>query len=142
MDHPIPVTFLRWIILLPAIGAAFNFFLGPWVQKHLGKRVISLVGCGVVLASFSVAVWGFIRILALPHLSRFMIDRLWTWLNVGGLNIDVAFWLDPLSMVMVLIITGVGGLIHIYSTGYMHDDESYWRFFTRLYSASRAIRSA
>ena len=49
--------------------------------------------------------------------------------DVGGLQLDIAFWLDPLSMVMVLIITGVGGLIHIYSTGYMHDDESYWRFF-------------
>src|SRR5208337_820563 len=89
MDHPIAVSFVRWIILLPAIGAAINFFLGPWLQKNLGKRAISVVGCGVV----------------------------------------IAWWLDPLSMIMTLIITGVGGLIHIYSTGYMHDDEAYWRFF-------------
>ena len=58
-----------------------------------------------------------------------MLDRMWPWFNVGGINIDIAFWLDPLSMIMTLIITGVGGLIHIYSTGYMHDDEAYWRFF-------------
>ena len=58
-----------------------------------------------------------------------MLDDLWKWFNVGGLNLDIAFWLDPLSMIMTLIITGVGGLIHIYSTGYMHDDDGYWRFF-------------
>src|ERR1700676_2875911 len=129
MDHPISVSFVRWIILLPAIGAAINFFLGPWLQKNFGKRAISVVGCGVVIGAFLLAVWGFVRILALPHLSRFMIDRLWPWLSIGGINIDIAFWLDPLSMIMTLIITGVGGLIHIYSTGYMHDDEAYWRFF-------------
>ena len=58
-----------------------------------------------------------------------MLDDLWKWFDVGGLNLDIAFWLDPLSMIMVLIITGVGGLIHIYSTGYMHDDDGFWRFF-------------
>ena len=58
-----------------------------------------------------------------------MLDDLWKWFDVGGLNLDIAFWLDPLSMIMTLIITGVGGLIHIYSTGYMHDDDGFWRFF-------------
>src|SRR5271167_4256218 len=107
MDHPIPISFVRWIILLPAIGAAINFLLGPWLQKTFGKRAISIVGCGVVVIAFLIAVMGFVRILALPHESRFMLDRLWTWFNVGGMNLDVAFWLDPLSMIMVLIITGV-----------------------------------
>ncbi len=129
MDYPIRVSFVRWIILLPAIGAAINFLLGPWLQKTFGKRVISIVGCGVVIIAFMIALMGFVRILALPHESRFMLDRLWTWFNVGGMNLDIAFWLDPLSMVMVLIVTGVGGLIHIYSIGYMREDESYWRFF-------------
>src|ERR1017187_4914128 len=129
MDHPIPVNFIRWIILLPAIGAAINFFLGPWLQKNFGKRAISFVGCGVVIGAFLLAVWGFARLLALPHLSRFMLDSMWPWLNIGGINVDIAFWLDPLSMIMTLIVTGVGGLIHIYSIGYMHDDDGYWRFF-------------
>ena len=67
MDHPIPVSFIRWIILLPAIGAAINFFLGSWMQKNFGKRAISFVGCGVVIGAFLIALWGFTRILALPH---------------------------------------------------------------------------
>ena len=123
MEHPLAVEFVRWIVLLPLLGAAVNFLAGAALQRELGKRAISIVGCGVVIASFAIALMGLVRILALPHESRFMLDRLWTWFNVGGMNLDIAFWLDPLSMLMVLIITGVGGLIHIYSTGYMHDDE-------------------
>src|SRR6204780_3356304 len=129
MDHPIPVTFIRLIVLLPLVGAAINFLAGAWLQKTFGKRAISIVGCGVVLAAFGVAVTAFLAILKLPPENRFMLDDLWKWFDVGGLNLDIAFWLDPLSMIMTLIITGVGGLIHIYSTGYMHDDDSYWRFF-------------
>ncbi len=78
------------------------------------------------------AVRAFVAMLALPPGSRFMLDRLWRWIDVGGLRLDIAFWLDPLSMIMTLIVTGVGGLIHIYSIGYMHEDESYWRFFAWL----------
>src|ERR1700678_1250441 len=129
MDHPIPVTFIRLIVLLPLLGAAINFLAGAWLQKTFGKRAISIVGCGVVLAAFGVAVTAFLAILKLPPENRFMLDDLWKWFDVGGLNLDIAFWLDPLSMIMTLIITGVGGLIHIYSTGYMHDDDGFWRFF-------------
>src|ERR1700678_4553736 len=129
MDHPIRVTFIRLIVLLPLLGAAINFLAGAWLQKTFGKRAISIVGCGVVLAAFGVAVTAFLAILKLPPENRFMLDDLWKWFDVGGLNLDIAFWLDPLSMMMVLIITGVGGLIHIYSTGYMHDDDGFWRFF-------------
>ena len=129
MDHPLSVTFIRWIVLLPLIGAAINFLAGAWLQKTFGKRAISIVGCGVVIAAFAIAVRGFFAMLTLAPESRFMLDDLWRWFDIGGLNLDIAFWLDPLSMVMTLIITGVGGLIHIYSTGYMHDDDGYWRFF-------------
>ncbi|HEV2169531.1 MAG TPA: proton-conducting transporter membrane subunit, partial [Candidatus Binatus sp.] len=129
MDHPIPVTFIRWIVLLPLIGATINFLAGAWLQKTFGKRAISFVGCVVVVAAFGLAVGAFYQMLNLPPDDRFMLDDLWKWFDVGSLNLDIAFWLDPLSMIMTLIITGVGGLIHIYSTGYMHDDESFWRFF-------------
>ena len=128
MDHPIPVTFIRLIILLPLIGATINFLAGAWLQKTFGKRAISLVGCGVVILAFLLAVRAFHGMIGLPPENRFMLDDLWKWFDVGGLNLDIAFWLDPLSMIMTLIITGVGGLIHIYSTGYMHDDDGYWRF--------------
>ena len=129
MDHPIPVTFIRLIVLLPLIGAAINFLAGAWLQKTYGKRAITMVGCGVVIFAFILAVRAFFAMLALAPENRFMLDDLWKWFDVGGLNLDIAFWLDPLSMIMTLIITGVGGLIHIYSTGYMHDDDGYWRFF-------------
>src|SRR6266436_5893995 len=132
MDHPINVTFIRLIVLLPLLGAAINFLAGAWLQKTFGKRAISLVGCGVVVLAFILALRGFFAMLGLPPENRFMLDDMWRWFDVGGLNLDIAFWLDPLSMVMTLIITGVGGLIHIYSTGYMHDDDGYWRFFAWL----------
>src|ERR1017187_5138080 len=129
MDHPIAVTFIRLIVALPLAGAAINFIAGAWLQKTFGKRAISLIGCGVVIAAFLLAVRAFIAMIAIAPENRFMLDDLWRWFDVGGLNLDIAFWLDPLSMVMTLIVTGVGGLIHIYSMGYMHDDDGYWRFF-------------
>jgi NADH-quinone oxidoreductase subunit L len=129
MDHPVSITIARYIVLLPLLGAALNFLAGPWLQKTFGKRAISLVGCGVVVVAFALAVKAFAAMLAVPPENRFMLDELWKWIDIGGLNLEIAFWLDPLSMIMTLIVTGVGGLIHIYSTGYMHDEESYWRFF-------------
>src|SRR5579863_7565990 len=125
MDSPL----IRLIVLLPLLGAAINFLLGAKLQKRYGKRAISAIGCGVVVIAFAIALWAFLLMLGLQPEHRFMLDDLWRWFDIGGLNLDIAFWLDPLSMVMVLIVTGVGGLIHIYSIGYMHDDDSYWRFF-------------
>src|SRR6185295_3323097 len=58
--------------------------------------------------------------------------RLFSWIDVGSLRVDAAFAVDPLSAVMILVVTGIGGLIYIYSTGYMHDDPAYWRFFAYL----------
>jgi NADH-quinone oxidoreductase subunit L len=132
MDHPLSVSFIRWIILLPLIGATINFLLGAWIQKNFGKGAIGLIGAGAVLGAFVIALIGFSKMLALEPEHRFLLDDLWRWMDIGGMKLDIAFWLDPLSMIMVLVITGVGGLIHIYSTGYMHDDESFWRFFAWL----------
>ncbi len=132
MDNPQPVEFIRWIVLLPLIGAAINFLFGATIQKSFGRRAVSIVGCGVVIASFVLGLRAFFQMLAAPPDHRFMLDDLWRWFDIGGLKLDVALWLDPLSILMVLIVTGVGGLIHIYSTGYMHEDPSYWRFFAWL----------
>src|SRR6202140_4691286 len=114
MDHPIPVTFIRLIVLLPLIGATINFLAGAWLQKTFGKGAISLIGCGVVLAAFLLAARAFYAMLQMPPENRFMLDDLWKWFDVGGLNLDIAFWLDPLSMIMTLIITGAGGPLTIY----------------------------
>src|SRR5216684_2736121 len=129
MDHPLTVNFIRWIVLLPLAGATINFLAGAWIQRHFGKRAIAVIGCGVVLIAFGIALSAFMSMLRLEPEHRFMLDDLWRWMDVGGMRLDIAFWLDPLAMVMTLIVTGVGGLIHIYSIGYMHDDDGFWRFF-------------
>src|SRR4051812_10201975 len=132
MEHPIQTEYLRWIVLLPLIGAALNGLLGAQLQKRIGKWWISVVACAPVVVAFGISVAAFLQLKALAPEERFLIDHVYSWLNVGSLNVDVSFWIDPLSAVMILVITGIGGLIHIYSTGYMHDDKSYWRYFAFL----------
>ena len=132
MDHPIQTDFLRWIVLLPLLGAAVNGLLGAILQKRVGKWMISLFACAPLLISFLLSLQAFLHLLALKPEERFLIDRVYSWLSLGTLQVDVTFWVDPLSAVMILVVTGVGGLIHIYSTGYMHEDKSYWRYFTFL----------
>lgn len=119
-------------MLLPLLGAAVNGLLGAILQKRVGKWVISLFACAPVLISFLLSLQAFLNLLALKAEERFLIDRVYSWLSLGTLHVDVSFWVDPLSAVMILVVTGVGGLIHIYSTGYMHEDKSYWRYFTFL----------
>jgi NADH-quinone oxidoreductase subunit L len=132
MEHPIAVEYLRWIVLLPLIGAVVNALPGPLIQRRFGERAISLIACVPVVAAFFLSVYVLARLAALPPEHRFLIDRLFTWINIGALHADIAFLADPLSAVMILVVTGVGGVIHIYSIGYMHGDKSYWRFFAWL----------
>ncbi|MGH7916740.1 MAG: NADH-quinone oxidoreductase subunit L, partial [Candidatus Binataceae bacterium] len=132
MSHPVNSGLCAWIVLLPLLGAIINFLAGAFIQRRLGKRAVGIVGCGVVVSAFVLALGAFALMVSLPAGHRFMIDVLWQWFDTGRLHLDIALWLDPLSMVMVLIITGVGGLIHIYSTGYMSEDQAYWRFFAWL----------
>jgi NADH-quinone oxidoreductase subunit L len=132
MHEVVMVGHLRWIVLLPLFGAIFNGLAGAPIQRVAGKRAISILACTPVALAFALAVFGFFELRALEPESRLMIDRLFTWLSVGNLHVDVAFQLDPLSAVMILVVTGVGGLIHLYSVGYMHDEPSYWRYFAYL----------
>jgi len=132
MEQPISVEYLRWIVLLPLLGAAINGLGGYFIQKNFGKRAISVIACAPVIVSFILSVEVLAQLLGLPAEGRALLDHCWTWMDVGGLHADIAFLADPLSAVMILVVTGVGGLIHIYSIGYMHDDEGYWRFFAYL----------
>src|SRR5712664_4200182 len=133
MEHPLEVSYLRWIVLLPLLGAVVNGLLGATLQKRFGKNAISLVACSVVGIAFICALTAFLQILGREPEQRFLLDTLISpWIHIGALKVDIAFWVDPLSAVMILIVTGIGGLIHVYSIGYMHEDESYWRFFTFL----------
>jgi NADH-quinone oxidoreductase subunit L len=126
------VGYLRWVPLLPLAGAIVNGLLGAPIQKAAGKRAISVIACTPVFASFAISAYGFLHLLGLPPESRTLLDSLFPWIHVGNLNVDVAFQLDPLSAVMILIVTGVGGLIHLYSVGYMHEEPAYWRYFAYL----------
>ena len=132
MDQPIQTDFLRWIIFLPLIGAIINGLLGFKIQKRMGKGAIAVIACAPVIIAFALSVIAFLQLKALPPEQRFLIDNLYRWIDLGSLKVDMAFLVDPLSAVMILIVTGIGGLIHIYATGYMHDDEGFWRFFAYL----------
>jgi NADH-quinone oxidoreductase subunit L len=128
----IDVSYVRWIPLLPLVGAAVNGLAGAVIQRRLGKRAISVLAVTPVVASFALSVAAFVQLRGLAPESRFLLDRVAGWIHVGTLTADLAFWVDPLSCTMMLVVTGIGGLIHIYSVGYMHEDDAYWRFFAYL----------
>jgi NADH-quinone oxidoreductase subunit L len=85
-----------------------------------------------VLAAFGFALQAVLHLASLPEDSRRFTELAYTWMSVGDFKVDVSFLMDPLSAVMVLVVTGVGSLIHIYATGYMSHDPSYRRFFMYL----------
>jgi NADH-quinone oxidoreductase subunit L len=102
------------------------------VVRHRYATLTSLIGPGVLLASFLLAVSIFMAMRGAGELHAPFIQSYYAWMPVGDLQVNAAFQLDQLSMVMVLIITGVGTLIHIFSVGYMQDDPGYPRFFAYL----------
>ncbi len=115
---------LAWLIpLLPLIGFLIIGFGG----KKLSKNLVGLVGCGSVLAAFAISLGIFFQLHGTSQ-----VVRLTDWINTGKLQVDFSFTIDPLSVLFMLIITGIGFLIHVYSTGYMHEDEKYDRFFAYL----------
>jgi NADH-quinone oxidoreductase subunit L len=132
MENPIQTDFIRWIVFLPLLGAIVNGLLGAKIQKSMGKGAIGLIACAPVVIAFGLSVWAFFILVGLEPEKRFLIDNLYRWIDLGSLKVDMAFQVDPLSAVMILIVTGIGGLIHIYATGYMHDDNAFWRFFAYL----------
>ena len=115
-----------WLIpLLPLIGAAMNGFLG----RRLTRQAIATVALAFCGASFAMALYVSLRFsgLAIPHM-----ETLAPWIRSGTFQADFAFYLDQLSLVMLLVVTGVGFLIHIYSVGYMWEEAGFYRFFCYL----------
>ncbi len=126
------VSYLRWIPLLPLLGAGVNGVAGAVIQRRFGKKAISVLAITPVMLAFVLAVTAFFQLKGLAPEHRYLLDDVSRWIDVGSLKANIAFAVDPLSCVMILVVTGIGGLIHIYSTGYMHDDPAYWRFFAYL----------
>ena len=121
------MTELLWLIpALPLIGFLTNGLLG----RRAGKTFVSVVGPGVVAGSFVLSLAAFFEMLGSPELS--ITQSLYTWMEVGSFSVPVAFTVDRLSGLYILIITGVGFLIHLYSIGYMGDEDGYYRYFAFL----------
>src|SRR5690348_1155176 len=121
---------LVWLVpLLPLLGFVLNGALA--LKRPQAKTAVSLIGPGVLLAAFGVAI-AVVRDLAAVHPAAPVVFSYWDWIPVGALHITAALQVDPLSAVMILIVTGVGSLIHIFSVGYMRSDDGYARFFAYL----------
>jgi NADH-quinone oxidoreductase subunit L len=101
------------------------------VRRHPFLPLVSIVGTGSVAAAFVVAVMAFLAMLAAQP-ERPYVARYFEWMAAGSLKVEYAIHLDQLSMVMTLVITGVGTLIHLFSTSYMRDDGAYARYFAYL----------
>jgi len=122
---------LTAIVLLPLLGFLLNGVLATRLGGNLvGKRFVTVVGCGLPLLSF---------VLVLQSLQTLqaggwapLIEVAYRWAQIGGHDFEIAFYFDRLSAVMALVVTGVGSVIHLYSVGYMAHDKSYGRFFAYL----------
>jgi NADH-quinone oxidoreductase subunit L len=128
----VEVGYLWLIPIFPLVGAAINATLGHLIQRRFGKKYVSYIAVGAMAFAFLVAVAAWIQMIGLPSSERYLVNFLWNLFTAGDVQANLSFALDPLSMMMVLIITFVGSLIHIYSIGYMADDPAYWRFFCYL----------
>src|SRR5690554_2849910 len=116
-----------WIIpLLPLAG----FIAIGLLNRRLSNAAVSVIAPGVVLAAFVLSIGVFAQLLSDP--GKVLSTAGFTWFASGELDVSFSLVADRLSILMMLIITGVGFLIHVYSTGYMHGDEGYNRFFAYL----------
>jgi NADH-quinone oxidoreductase subunit L len=121
---------LALIPFFPLLGFVINATLG----RRLSKSISGGLASGWMLGSFAVSVLAVWQLAAMPAEERVIDQTLYTWLASGDFTLPLAFRLDPLSAVMILVVTGIGSLIHIYSTAYMHDevDSEFARYFSYL----------
>ncbi|MBF8276316.1 MAG: nuoL 1 [Candidatus Brocadiaceae bacterium] len=122
------LNLISLVLLFPLIGTAINGLIG----KKLRKETVGYIACGAIGMSFFVAILVFFGLLQLPPESRVFEKQLFNWIESGSFKAAAGLQVDPLSSLMILIITGVGFLIHIYSIGYMHHDKGYHRYFCYL----------
>ena len=127
---------LIWLIpLLPLAGVAVNGFWG----RKMARKTVGLVACGVILAALLVSIGAIVGLAQLPEDARYYETEIAAWMPLGetgalgsSMKIGWGFALDPLSAVMLLVVTGVGFLIHVYSVGYMEHEQDFSRFFVYM----------
>jgi len=122
-------NYIYLAVVLPLVGFLINGLIGPKIKN---EKVIGWIGSGVVGFAFLISSLSFLEITSLAGADRKIIVSLFQWLAVEELDISFGYLIDPLSLVMALVVTGVGFLIHVYSIGYMHGDKGFWRFFSYL----------
>lgn len=114
------------IVILPLLGSIINGIKG----KNFPSSLIGYIACGAIGLSFILSVVAFIGLQSVPE--KVVNIEYYKWVVSGMLDVPMGFWLDSLSSIYILVITGVGFLIHIYSIGYMHNDEGFSRYFSYL----------
>jgi len=121
---------LLLIPLFPLVGFLVNASFG----RRLSKGVSGAIACASIILSFAVSAAAVARLVGMPADEREIAQTAFTWITSGDLSVGLTLRLDPLSSVMILVITGIGSLIHIYSTAYMHEerDSEYARYFSYL----------
>src|SRR5438034_1103189 len=121
---------LLLIPLLPLLGFLVNASFG----RRVGKAAAAAIACGAMAGSFAVSLIAVMRLVSLEPESRAIVNQVFTWISSGDFTAGFTLRLDPLSAVMILVVTGIGSLIHVYSTAYMHEetDSEYARYFSYL----------
>ena len=125
---------MQWVWLvpvLPLLGFVANGTLALVRPRGGAKTAVTVIGVGVLLGAFAAAVVVVAGLAAL-HPAGPVVFTYWDWIPVGALHVTAALQVDPLSAVMILVVTGVGSLIHLFSVGYMGADEGYARYFAYL----------
>jgi NADH-quinone oxidoreductase subunit L len=114
----------QYIYLVP-LFPLISFAIIGLLNRNLSKTVTSIIGSGSILASFIVSLMIFMQ-------HKTFTLNLFSWISTPAFSANMAFYVDPLSALFLLIITGIGFLIHVYSAGYMHEDDGFRRFFAYL----------
>ncbi len=126
-------NFLSLIIFAPLLGAVINWLIGGRLKNELFSGVVACSAVGVSCVVAFMIAFG----IGTPHAGALVadkpvLDQIWTWIQVGGFRADFGLGMDRLSGIYACFITFVGLLIHIFATGYMHGDKSFYRFFAYL----------
>ena len=128
MTHPDKILF--WIPLLPLIGVFINTAL--LILRKANEKLVGIIGSAMVGGSFALAIAIVLALTGLEPDARLISQKLFTWISIGAFRVNTEFTIDPLSAIMILVVSGVSFVIHIYSTGYMHGEKGFGRFFIYL----------
>jgi len=119
---------IGYVLLFPIAGTVINGLLG----KKLSKPVVGIIGCTAIGLAFILSFFVFVDLLHLAPEHRVFEKDYFTWIGSGSFESIAGLQVDPLSVVMIMMVSGVGFIIHVYSVGYMQDDDGFYRYFTYL----------